>query len=182
MNPAARRLTGPGAITLVMLAILVALGTWQVHRLAWKDGLLADISRAEAAPGVALPPDPPPFLKVRISGVFHYDQTATYGVELRRTLRGDQLGAQLVTPLFRPDGPPVLVDRGWAPSENPGPIAQPSGAVTVEGYVRPADRPGLFSPADDPAKRVFYTLNPEKIGAALGLDRVAPFTVVALGP
>ena len=181
MSATARRLAGPGVATLVMLAILIALGTWQVHRLAWKRGLLADIDRAEAAPGVALPPSPPPFLKVRVTGAFHYAETATYGVDVRLTPRGNQIGAQLVTPLFRADGPPVLVDRGWAPTDPPRDIAQPTGEVTVEGYVRLPDTPGLFSPADDPAKRIFYTLDPAKIGAALAVPHVAPFTVVALG-
>ncbi len=51
----------------------------------------------------------------------------------------------------------------------------------VEGYVRPPDTPGLFSARDDPAARRFYTLNPAAIGAALGLQRVARFTLVALG-
>ena len=50
------------------------------------------------------------------------------------------------------------------------------------GYVRPADRAGWFSASDNPATRRFYTLDPAAIGAALGLDREAPFTVVALGP
>ena len=182
MNATARRLIGPGAITMIMLAILIGLGIWQVHRLAWKRGLLADIARAETAPGVALPAKPGRFLKVHVTGRFHYEQSATYGVELRRTAEGDMLGAQIVTPLFRADGPPILVDRGWAPTDHPVTLAQPAGEVTVEGYVRPSENPGLFSPGDDPAKRVFYTLDTAKIGAALGLGQVAPFTLVALGP
>ena len=46
----------------------------------------------------------------------------------------------------------------------------------------PATRPGWFSATDDPAARQFYTLDPAAIGAALGLPRVAPFILVALGP
>jgi surfeit locus 1 family protein len=58
----------------------------------------------------------------------------------------------------------------------------PQGTVTIAGYVHPADKPGLFSAQGDVAGRHFYTLDPAVIGAALGLDRVAPFILIALGP
>ena len=38
-----------------------------------------------------------------------------------------------------------------------------------------------FSAEDDPATRRFYTMDPLAMGAAIGLPRVAPFIVVALG-
>ena len=50
-----RRLLWPGVMATAMLAVLLGLGTWQVQRLHWKRGLLAQIARAEAAPAVPLP-------------------------------------------------------------------------------------------------------------------------------
>src|ERR1700752_1122698 len=41
-----RRLLGPTLMTLAMLAILVGLGTWQIYRLHWKEGILSQIARA----------------------------------------------------------------------------------------------------------------------------------------
>ena len=35
------RLLGPGIMATAMLAVLLALGTWQVERLHWKEGLIA---------------------------------------------------------------------------------------------------------------------------------------------
>ncbi len=60
-------------------------------------------------------------------------------------------------------------------------LGQPGGDATMVGYIRTPDAAGPFSPADDLAARRFYTLDPAKIGAALGLPQVAPFTLVALG-
>ncbi|MBL6762267.1 MAG: hypothetical protein ISQ19_06185, partial [PS1 clade bacterium] len=41
----------PAALTLVMLAVLMALGLWQVERLAWKQDLLARMeARRDATP------------------------------------------------------------------------------------------------------------------------------------
>jgi len=105
---------------------------------------------------------------------------ATYGADVRDTPSGSVLGEQLLAPFEREAGPPILVDRGWVAGEQRPKAA--SGTVAIDGYVRPPDHPGWFSPTDDPAKRQFYTLDPARIGAALGLPVVAPFTLVVLGP
>lgn len=175
-----RRLLWPGAITVAMLATLLALGTWQLHRRAWKTALLADIDRGEAAPAIPLPTDPRPFTKVFADGVLREDLAALYGSELRSTVAGPTLGAHLLTPLERPGADPVIVDRGWVPADRPRPTVPAAGAVRVEGYIRAPESPVLFT-ADDPANRRFFALNPAAVGASLGLTRTAPFTLVALG-
>ena len=179
-----RRLLWPALSTLVMLALLLGLGTWQVRRLAWKEAILARIAQAETAPAVPLGAGPlSPFTKVRVTGTLRNDLFALYGAEVRDTRDGPQMGAQLIVPLQRPgDAPPVLVDRGWVPTQPRQAIDQPAGTVTVEGYVRAPEKPGLLSATDDPAGRRFYSLDPASIGAALGLKRVAPFVLVAMGP
>jgi len=48
--------------------------------------------------------------------------------------------------------------------------------------VQAPQKPGVFTPAPDAAHRRFYALEPAVIGAALGLPKVAPFTLVAMGP
>ena len=64
----ARRLLIPGLMTLVMLATLLALGTWQVSRLLWKRDLLAAIAASEQRPALPLGPSPPAFARVRAEG------------------------------------------------------------------------------------------------------------------
>jgi len=177
-----RRLLWPGVMTVVMLAVLLALGTWQVLRLHWKQDLLSQIARAEIAPAVPLPKNPDPFTKVQVSGHLREDLSATYGAEVRDTPAGTQLGSQLIVALERNVGDPILVDRGWVPDKRSAPLAQTEDDVKLEGYIRPSDTPGMFSATDSPTARRFYTLNAETIGAALGLQRVAPFFLVAVGP
>jgi surfeit locus 1 family protein len=177
-----RRLLVPGLSTLVMLALLIGLGTWQVQRLHWKLGLLAQIDHAEALPGVPLPPDPAPFTKVRIEGRLRNDLAALYGAQGHDLRAGPTMGGQLIVPLERPGQDPVLVDRGWIPATALGHISGPSGETTIDGYVRPAEHAGAFAAPDDPPHRLFYTLDPQAIGGALGLPHVAPFTLIAMGP
>ena len=176
-----RRLAWPAAMTLAMMAVLLALGSWQIQRLRWKQGILDQIDRAESAPSIPLPADPLPFEKVRAEGRLRTDLSALYGVEVRPTPLGPEMGGQLIMPLERSGSVPVLVDLGWVPFATKQPAAVSERPAVVEGYVRPPDTPSLFSARDDPAARRFYTLNPAAIGAALGLQRVARFTLVALG-
>jgi surfeit locus 1 family protein len=177
-----RRLLFPGLMTLAMLAVLLGLGTWQVQRLHWKTAILARIAHAEAAPPIPLPATPEPYTKVAVTGQLRADLSAQYAAEVRDTRDGPQMGTFLIQPLERPDAPPLLVERGWVPQKRRTPIAQPDGRTTIAGYIHPAESPGLFSAKDDPAARIFYTLDPAAIGAALGLPHVAPFILIALGP
>jgi surfeit locus 1 family protein len=166
----------------LMFAVLVALGTWQVQRLHWKQGVLAQIARAEAAPAVPLPSEPEPYTKVQVAGHLRDDLAASYGAEVRDTPMGTELGTQLIVPLEPDEGEAILVDRGWVPDRRTRPIAQVAGDVALEGYVRPSDKPSVFSATDNLAARQFYTLNAAAIGTALGLRQVAPFILVVMGP
>jgi surfeit locus 1 family protein len=172
----------PGVTTLIMLAVLVALGTWQVYRLHWKQAVLAQIAAAEAAPPVPLPAQPAPYTKVSVTGRFRFDQAAQFGAEVRDTASGPTMGFFQVVPLDRDNAPAIVVNRGWVPQNRELPLDDPAGVVTVTGYVRPAERQHWFSASDDPAARTFYTLDPAAIGAAVGVTRLEPFTLVAIGP
>lgn len=167
-------------ITVGLIGVLATLGVWQLHRLAWKRELLAEIARAETLPPVVLMDQPPSFRKVFVSGRLRFDLAALYGADVRDTPRGPVLGGQLLVPLARAPAPVLMVDLGWVPDAMAHPQEAPSNA-TVFGYIRAADRPGWFSASDDRTGRRFYTLDPQAIGNALGLTNVAPFTLIALG-
>src|ERR1700761_9589918 len=88
-----------GISTLVLLSVLLALGTWQIYRLRWKEGILARIAAAEAAPPVPLTPNPEPFAKVVATGHFRFDRMAEFGAEVRETGRGPSMGYYQIVPL-----------------------------------------------------------------------------------
>jgi surfeit locus 1 family protein len=181
MRLAARRFLVPGITVAIMLAVLIGLGTWQVHRLHWKEAILARIAAAEAAPPVPFGPDLQPYTKVAVTGRFRFDRTAEFGTDVRDTSAGPTMGSYQIVPLEREGAPPILVNRGWFPQTRPAPLDDPQGIVTVTGYIRPTEAAHWFSPADDPATRRFYTLDTQAIAAALGIASPAPFTLIALG-
>ena len=168
-------------MTLAMLVVTVGLGTWQVNRLHWKRAMLGRIENAERSPPVPLPDQPLPFMKIAVSGRFDPDARALYGAEVRETPTGPLMGAHLIVPLRRDDTIPVLVDRGWVPLKQISPLDQPTGTTTIEGFVHPGATASWFSATDDLPGRHFYTLDPARIAAALGVQPVAPYVLVALG-
>ena len=187
-----RPLILPGLATLIALAILVGLGTWQLQRKAWKEDLIAQIeARAYGDPGAITPEaewgawraDRDEYRKVRLTGTFlHRFETPVYG--LAPAQRGAPAqGYYLMTPLRLADGPIVMINRGFIPNEMRDPASRPQsrpeGTVTVTGLVRAPEARNTFTPADDPARNAWFARDPQAIARAHNLDRVAPFYVDA---
>ncbi|MBM6592670.1 SURF1 family protein [Microvirga pudoricolor] len=187
-----RTLVAPAIAALVAFGILVGLGTWQLQRKIWKDGLIAQIeSRSHGEPGAILPESAwgawkaadDEFRRVRVSGTFLNEfETPVYG--LAPAMRGAPAqGYYLMVPLRLSDGAVVMVNRGFVPTELRDPAtrpgSRPQGETAVTGLVRAPEERNAFTPADDPAKNTWFARDPASIAAARGLGRVAPFYVEA---
>jgi surfeit locus 1 family protein len=128
------RLVGPSFLALPVLAVLLGLGTWQLQRLEWKNGVLAELAAAQAAPPVPAPPDPAPYAHVTATGRFRPGAEAWLGVEVRGTV----LGGRLIAVLDRDGAPPLLVDRGWAPSREAASSGPPGRSALAATHARPS--------------------------------------------
>lgn len=122
------RLLFPLILGLGGTAVLVALGLWQLDRLAWKEALLAEIEvRITEAP-VALPPAPTEsedaYRAVRLEG-----QVAGPAIPVFGTWRSAGAGYRTIVP-FVTDDRRVLVDMGVSASEG---LNLPEGPLTIEG-------------------------------------------------
>lgn len=175
-------------MTVVLSACLVALGTWQVERLAWKRELIANVeARAHAAPVDVPAPTQWPQLgdgshyeyrRVTVSGTFiHRNEVQVY------TVSDVGPGYWVLTPLQLDDGALVIVNRGFVPTDKREPSTRPEGEVegrvSVTGLMRAPETGGLFLRANDPQNNRWYSRNITEIAKARGMDRVAPFYVDA---
>jgi surfeit locus 1 family protein len=177
----------PTLATLVGVAILIALGTWQLQRLAWKEGLIAEREAALSAPPEPLPVEADDwqvweFRRVSVSGMFDHDAEQLFGLQAL----GGRPGHHVLTPLVREDGRAVLIDRGWVPLDRAHPLArregQVPGEVTITGIARyrADDRPGWLTPANEPGNRTWYGYDLPALEAATGRDLLP--VVVEAGP
>src|SRR6056297_2242317 len=93
------------------VAVLLGLGKWQLDRLAWKEGILADIEARISASPVALPDDADPeadrYLPVRVTGGMGA-RTLRVLVSRKQVGAGYRLISALDTGTRR-----VLLDRGF---------------------------------------------------------------------
>jgi surfeit locus 1 family protein len=176
----------PTLIAVPGIALLLALGTWQLFRLAEKNAINQFRAERVATQAVPLPARVDDvaaweFRRVAVTGTFDH------GSELRvnaRSQRGNT-GYDLVTPLRREGAPPVLVNRGWVPYSRKEPAArqegQVAGPVTVEGILRTEPRKGWLMPDNDAARNEWFWFDLPAMKNAAGVPDAAPFYVEA-GP
>lgn len=151
-------------------AILVALGVWQVQRLAWKEGVIADINaRIDGTPG-ALPAQPDPardaYLPVTVTGALNPEA-------IRVLVSQKDLGAgyRLVTSLAQPDGA-VLVDLGFVGTDAYTPRDIVAREVTVTGNLQWPDETDSFTPAPDLDGNVWFARDVPAMAELLGTREV----------
>lgn len=183
-----KSLLGPTLFTVAGLALLLSLGTWQVQRLAWKNGLIAARAAAVAAPAVPLPRSLDAargleFHHVTAEGRLLNDRE----LYLHATDEGGDQGYHIVTPLALAGGGAVLVDRGFVPERLKAPdtraAANADGTVAVTGLLRlPQEgKASWFVPDNQPGRNEWFTLDPPAMAQAAGVAEILPFFVAADG-
>lgn len=174
---------GPTIFTVLALAMLLALGVWQVERLGWKTALIARRTARLTAPILrdpgAVNPATQAYRRLRLRGRFLNDKEMYLAA---RSLH-DNLGFHVVTPLRLADGGAVLVDRGFVPFEAKDPARRPrgqrAGEVTVIGVIRRGGPSSIFTPDNQPKRNIWYTVDTRAMARHAGLSRVVPYFVEA---
>jgi surfeit locus 1 family protein len=170
-----RPMLGPTLWFLFGLALLAGLGVWQIQRLHEKEALIGSIESGMRAPPIALSDvlradsTIAEYRHVQVTGRFRHES------ELYLFARGPMgaVGVDIVTPLVQQDGQTVLVDRGFVPDALRDPqtrqAGQVGGEVTLTGVLRLSQRPGMFTPASNPATRLWFVKDVPSMAASLGL-------------
>lgn len=190
---ALRSLLAPLLATLIALAILVTLGTWQLQRKTWKEDLLRQIeTRAHGAPGKIVPEArwatwraaEDEFRRVQLEGTSRVDQMVAVGGLAELRARQATQGFYFFVPLVLADGATVFINRGFAPRE----LRQEAEAAlrasppkgSVVGLVRAPETRGLFMPENIADRDSWWVRNLDDMTRARGLSRVAPFYIDAV--
>lgn len=172
----ARRRGVRGLVTAAWIAAtlaLVALGTWQVQRLAWKRDLIARVdarvhAKPVAAPATAGKEDE--YRRVTATGIF---LAARDSFVQASTVRGP--GWWVLTPLRTDGGRTILINRGYAPTRAIAPVG--SERVTIVGLLRLTEPGGGFLRHNDPAADRWYSRDVAAIAARRGIGPVAPYFI-----
>lgn len=172
-----RRMILPLLFGLIGTAILMSLGFWQVQRMQWKEGILADITARISAAPVALPATPDPegdrYLPVTVNGRFT-------GQTLRVLVSRKEIGAgvRIIEAFQTDDGRRVLVDRGFLPDADKNRALSVSNA-TVTGNLHWPQETDSFTPPPDLKTGLWYARDVAAMSRALDTE---PTFLVAREP
>jgi len=164
------------------LIVLLGLGTWQLERLAWKNGLIAERQAGLAA----APAEPPANLDAARALVFHPVHVAGRFLNDREMpvatiARNGQAGFDIVTPFLTGERTVLLIDRGFVPSELREPETRAAGLIEgpteLTGLLRlDAGKPSWFTPDNVPTRNAWYFIDVAAMGkAATPLADVLPY-------
>lgn len=164
-----KRYIAPLVFGIAGVAILLALGFWQLRRLEWKEGILSAIEARIAAAPVALPEAPQDgrdeYLAVTAAGVV---DTPELHVLVSHKEMGP--GWRIVAP-FETAGRRVLLDRGFVRDGRQA-DDHPRGAMTVTGNLHWPDDRTSATPANDIGNNIWFARDIGQMASALDTEPV----------
>ncbi|MBB3066705.1 SURF1 family protein [Limibacillus halophilus] len=128
--------------SVLLFSALIALGFWQLQRLAWKEALIADLQARQSADALIGLPDTAAltpaleFRRIAVTGRFATQPEFRFP---GRSHQGVQ-GLHIALPFLLPDGRAIIVNRGWVPQSQALPddrtFSLPTDTIRIEGIVR----------------------------------------------
>lgn len=173
------------ALLLAAIALLVALGVWQLQRRTQKLALIAQTDRKLHQPPIP-PPNPVRWPAIDVGDAYtpvvatgRYRADADTYVQAVTELGG---GFWVLTPFDMPNGKTLLVNRGFVPADRRGRVAASSASQTIRGLLRLSEPGGGFLRHNDPAANRWYSRDVAAIAGAKRLGMVAPYFIDAAEP
>ncbi len=142
------------------ILVFVALGSWQIIRLNWKNNLILEIENSLKKPPVKLTKsNQQNYLKIKTSGSIDVDkQIYLYNLNDNGTP-----GFEVINPIII-DNQNYLINRGWIPFEKKG--SQDINFFdenNIIGVLKLQGRKNIFKPDNDIIENYWFSLNREDI-------------------
>ena len=140
--------------------IFIALGTWQIIRLNWKNNLILEIENSLKNPPVQLSQsNQKNYLKIKTSGSVDFEkQIYLYNLNASGTP-----GFEVFNPIII-NGENYLLNRGWIPFEKKDmPEINILDQNNIFGTIKTQGRKNIFKPDNDIKENYWFSLNREDI-------------------
>lgn len=169
----------------VGIAVLCALGTWQVKRLFWKEALIAEVEERTSQEPMKLSEflekktdkDTWPYSPIMTQGIYDHSKEVYF---FTTSIEG-RSGWNVHTPMLLDDGKYLIVNRGFIPYDLQEPEKRLEGQVTgkqqLAGLVRvpEQEKPNSWFPENQPEKRELYWRDYDVFISLMGKDEGREF-------
>ena len=142
------------------ILVFIALGSWQIIRLNWKNNLILEIENSLKNPPVELTKtNKENFLKIKTSGVIDFEKQ----IYLYNLNDSGTPGFEVINPILI-DNENYLINRGWIPFEK-----KDSSEINIFdqnniiGTLKIQGRKNIFKPDNDIKENYWFSLNREDI-------------------
>jgi len=147
------------------ILVFIALGTWQVIRLNWKNNLILEIENSLKKPPVELTQsNKQNYLKIKTSGRIDFEKQ----IYLYNLNDSGTPGFEVLNPILI-DGENYLLNRGWIPFEK-----KDTSEIdifdqnNIIGILKIQGRKNIFKPDNDIKENYWFSLNREDISEFTG--------------
>ena len=150
--------------------ILVSLGVWQMQRLAWKEGILAEIeSRIQSDP-LPLPARADPQTD-RYAPVVAKGTILPEEIHVLVSIKRVGPGFRIISPFETEDGRRILIDRGFVPDDAKNDARSQGGAEDIGNLHWPRETDG-FTPDPDLAANTWFARDVAAMAAYLDTEEL----------
>ena len=142
------------------ILVFIALGTWQIIRLGWKNNLILEIENSLKNPPVELTQsNKVNYLKIKTSGSVDFEKQ----IYLYNLNDSGTPGFEVLNPISI-DGENYLLNRGWIPFEKKDtPEINIIDQSNIVGTIKIQGRKNIFKPDNDLKENYWFSLNREDI-------------------
>ena len=157
------------------LLVLLSLGVWQTKRLAWKEGLLENISYNLSSQPSILPTELKKsehnYKMVKVEGSLE-----PRSIFILTPVKGSGAGFRVISPLKLKDGSKILIDRGVIKEQDTDRLETLRQKNLVIGYLFWPNETDYFTPDPNLERNIWFSRDLEKMASFL---ETQPILVVA---
>ena len=149
------------------ILIFIALGSWQIIRLNWKNNLILEIENSFKNPAVELTKsNSENYLKIKTSGTINFDKQ----IYLYNLNENGAPGFEVINPILI-NGEDFLINRGWIPFEKKNvKEIDVIDEKNIIGTLKIQGKRNIFKPDNDIKENYWFTLNRDDISKFTGKE------------
>ena len=140
--------------------VFIALGSWQIIRLNWKNNLILEIENSLKNPPVELSKsNKENFLRIKTSGTIDFEKQ----IYLYNLNDSGTPGFEVINPILI-ENENYLINRGWIPFEKKDTLEiNIFDQNDITGTLKTQGRKNIFKPENDIEENYWFSLNREDI-------------------